>query len=364
VSDQQYEHGSADAGAEYTGGYSAGSMLRAAREARGEALTDAAHALKLSARQIEAMEMDRYDLLPGPAFVRGFLRNYARYLGVDAEAMLAALSHDLAQQKVELAPVTNASGAMPDGNGAQRVLKPAAIIITGLLLALAMGWYFDWFKIADAPPVVSRSEIGPLHDAPMAPELLQDRPERQEFLAAAPTGQPGAGPNDAEPPRKPVTAVPELTQEPTPEPTAQPAPDPSVAAELPVAAAAPATESAPGSANEPVTVGAAAASTPVAAADEATDEAADKEVPGGLGRLVFKLDGESWIQVRDTDGVTLFSGVAAAGTTRTVQGMPPFSLVIGNAAKVALEHDGKPVDLAPHTRSGGVARLTLEQAGR
>ncbi|MBI1906209.1 MAG: helix-turn-helix domain-containing protein [Rhodocyclales bacterium] len=330
-------------GAEYVGAYSVGSALRAAREARGEALTDIAHVLKLSSRQIEAMEMDRFDLLPGPAFVRGFLRNYARYLGVDAEAMLEALSHDVAQQKVELAPVTNASGAMPDGNGEQRMLKPAAIIIWGLLLALGMGWYFDWFKVAETPPVVSRSEIGPLHDAPMPPELLADRPGVQESVSQTLVGQIRAVPADAEPPREVVVA-----------PLPAVAPAPVVAAAMPSAVTVErATAAAPAQVTEPAP---AAPAAPMAAVEDA--------VPAGLGRLVFKLDGESWIQVRDSDDVTLFSGVAAAGTTRTVQGKPPFSLVIGNAAKVVLEHDGKPVDLAPHIRSGGVARVKLEQTGR
>lgn len=62
---------------------SIGRMLRLAREARGESLADAAYALKLTQSQVDAMERERFDLLPGPAFVRGFLRNYARHLGVE-----------------------------------------------------------------------------------------------------------------------------------------------------------------------------------------------------------------------------------------------------------------------------------------
>jgi cytoskeleton protein RodZ len=74
---------------------------------------------------------------------------------------------------------------------------------------------------------------------------------------------------------------------------------------------------------------------------------------------VFSLSGESWIQVRDGEGAALYTGTGSAGTTRTVQGKPPFSIVVGNAGLVSLEYDGNPVDLAPHIRSGGVARMTL-----
>ena len=51
-------------------------------------------------------------------------------------------------------------------------------------------------------------------------------------------------------------------------------------------------------------------------------------------------------------------GTNRAGSTRSVQGTAPFTLVVGNAANVTLEQDGKAVDLAAHVR-GSVARLTL-----
>ena len=49
---------------------------------------------------------------------------------------------------------------------------------------------------------------------------------------------------------------------------------------------------------------------------------------------------------------------AGAGSTRIVQGEPPFALIVGNSAQVSLEFDGKPINLATHTK-GSVARLTL-----
>ena len=67
---------------------SPGVRLRRAREARGESVHEAAFAIKLSPRQIEALENDDFAALPGMAFVRGFARNYARYLGLDAAPLL------------------------------------------------------------------------------------------------------------------------------------------------------------------------------------------------------------------------------------------------------------------------------------
>ena len=76
------------------------------------------------------------------------------------------------------------------------------------------------------------------------------------------------------------------------------------------------------------------------------------------GQLSFRFGADSWIEVRDASGTILHSGTNRAGSTRSVQGTAPFTLVVGNAASVTLEHDGKPVDLAAHIR-GSVARLTL-----
>ena len=59
---------------------SPGQMLRAAREAKGWKVEQVASQLKLSRRQIEALEADAFADLPGLTFVRGFVRNYARVL--------------------------------------------------------------------------------------------------------------------------------------------------------------------------------------------------------------------------------------------------------------------------------------------
>jgi cytoskeleton protein RodZ len=74
-------------------------------------------------------------------------------------------------------------------------------------------------------------------------------------------------------------------------------------------------------------------------------------------RLTFS--GESWVEVRNGKGTLIFGQLNPAGSVRIVRGMPPLSLVVGNAPSVNLTFRGKPVDLEPHTRTG-VARLTVE----
>ena len=68
-----------------------GAELQRAREARGLALSEVAQQLKFAPRQLEALEQDRFDLLPGGTFARGMVRNYARLLKIDPEPLVRSI---------------------------------------------------------------------------------------------------------------------------------------------------------------------------------------------------------------------------------------------------------------------------------
>lgn len=70
---------------------SVGQTLRGAREAKGMSRDDAAMRLRLMQRQIEAMETDDFESLGQPVFARGFVRNYARLLGLTPESLLSRM---------------------------------------------------------------------------------------------------------------------------------------------------------------------------------------------------------------------------------------------------------------------------------
>lgn len=69
-----------------------GRRLRAARQAKGIGLDKVASQLHLGQHLLEALEQDDYERLPGAVFVRGYIRNYARLLGIDKESLLGACS--------------------------------------------------------------------------------------------------------------------------------------------------------------------------------------------------------------------------------------------------------------------------------
>jgi cytoskeleton protein RodZ len=103
----------------------------------------------------------------------------------------------------------------------------------------------------------------------------------------------------------------------------------------------------------------------VAAAAEARPlkEEAPSAVAGTLAqgerRIVMRFEAESWVEIRGAGGRLLTTDHNRAGTQRTVDGRPPFTLIIGNAQHVRVSYDDRPVDLSPHVKVE-VARFTLE----
>jgi cytoskeleton protein RodZ len=307
----------ADQDAQATG-VSVGEMLRSAREAHGYTLVDVAQALKLTQRQVEALETERFDLLPGAAFARGFLRNYARLLGLDPEPLLQSLSRTDGVGAPELAPVCNAEGTMPSGDGGLRPsAMPIALLALLLLGAVVAGWYFDWFAQPHDP-----AESSAVIEAPVAPAAVMPVPPAADLA-------PVVIPDDAPAGTMPVTPTPAGDEGVTP--PANPAPE-SPAADVPPA--------------QP----------PAAAPTEAPASTSDaSERP----RIVLSFKGESWVEVRDAADKIIFARTNRAGSVQEVQGEPPFKLVVGNARDVVVEYKGKAVDLEPYTRVS-VARLTLK----
>lgn len=81
--------------------------------------------------------------------------------------------------------------------------------------------------------------------------------------------------------------------------------------------------------------------------------------PRGSKRLELEFGEQSWVEIKQANGKVLLSQLNPAGSTQSIEGVPPFQVVIGNAAHVQLRYDDAPVDLRPHFKVD-VARLKLE----
>lgn len=81
-----------------------GQELKSARLKKGLDLTEIEEALKIRLRFLQALEKNEFDILPGPAYVKGFIRSYAKYVGLDPQALIEeykAIQPAVASSKAE-----------------------------------------------------------------------------------------------------------------------------------------------------------------------------------------------------------------------------------------------------------------------
>lgn len=121
-----------------------GDRLRREREMRGITLEDISESTKISRRRLEALENEEFDLLPGGVFNRGFVRSYARHVGLDPDQAVAdylAASHEQAptedQFPLEVQEDRPSRGS-PSLNP-RRSWLPIALAVVGLVVAM-IGW--------------------------------------------------------------------------------------------------------------------------------------------------------------------------------------------------------------------------------
>lgn len=120
---------------------SLGETLRQARLDRGATLADAEAETRIRRRYLEALEAEDYAALPAPVYTRGFIRTYARYLGLDPEATLDLYTPGRTRE--ERAPIRPATPQLSSGRplSLRLFVGLAAAVLIGLLLVYLWSQY-------------------------------------------------------------------------------------------------------------------------------------------------------------------------------------------------------------------------------
>lgn len=143
--------------ADGTGAVSAGSQLRAARDAAGLSLADIAGKTRIPQRHLEAIERDEFGALPSTTYSVGFARAYARAVGADEVAVAAAVRGQLEQGGRERQEYHAFEPADP-ARVPPRMLAWTAAIIALLILGSYALWRTAWRDGATAPAEVAVAE--------------------------------------------------------------------------------------------------------------------------------------------------------------------------------------------------------------
>ena len=317
---------------------SVGAALRAAREAQGLSVADVAERVKFSVRQVEALEADDAEHLPEGAFLRGFVRSYARVLRLDEAALLAALPTSPALHG-DVSEVQAGGSEFPTTQPSRR--KNVYLLGGALLAALVLG-VFVWSQQAapklekvlieeiKLPEVMMASAVTPAASGIAAVSSVEAPDAKKQPEQTAPVTMQASQPKETVSAKVVANKSKEAAQ------IAPPAPGKAITAEPAVVAA-------------PV-------SAPLVSGKQEMQLAQLKKRP-----IHIVFNDEAWMEIIDTNGEVLLSRMNAAGSEKWIGGgrRAPYQVAIGKVSAVRIYYKGREVDMSQYKQTG-LVHLVLE----
>ncbi len=357
-------------------------VLVAAREALGLSQKDVADQLFLTSTFIRYLDDADFEKIPKPAFIKGYLRSYARVVGLTGDEVVAlyeaGLQNDL---RVEVRDVTEERVGSASLTGP--VLQTGLVGLVVILVVCALVW-------------IVASGDGDQDNIPVAPVLepaveTGANPEMEPFVE--PGEQPDLVPLSESPvgrllDGKPLVAAVgdrEMAMEPMDNAgdeargaTAGRNMSPLSEADVEPASEAEGSPNRGADADSNVDVGRETAdSDDAGSAQSAVGRTRDVTIErssngnyryitvdaGGFDQIEMAVTDECWIEVQDGDGQSIYADLNRADDILTVYGVPPFEILLGNASAVSLEFNSASIDLARYTARDQTAKLTLGDDG-
>ena len=328
-----------------------GQRLRTAREARGLSLDDVEASIRVKRRYLEALEAETFHELPGPAYVRGFLRTYALYLGLPPEELVAMYPSN----RPDVSRGFPVEVRITPGNPYSRLRG----IVTGIAVVFGIGVLFVGVMLygqirqfAVTSPGASRTGHSPA--APARPAPTQTSPTSPPAPSPSPSPPGPASPAGKTQQTPPPPVAPTTVPVPQPSPAPHPAP-PAPGAPASQAAPAPAAPSPP--AAVPASPVPPAQSVAPAPPPPAAPAVAEPSVvfPGPLEVVVVAHD-RTWVRAI-ADGVTVYDGFVSPGERQAWGARRQIVIRVGNASVVEVTVNG--LSLGKFGTSSDVAERTF-----
>ncbi|MBK1649659.1 helix-turn-helix domain-containing protein [Rhabdochromatium marinum] len=347
---------------------SPGRQLQLARKNAEITIDQVASELHLSSSTITALEADHYDGLPSEVFVSGYLRAYARLLGIDPVPLLdnyrrlqpSSTSSHLALSSMKRPEPSNKSISGP-------------VVAAVVVIALGAAAWFSWTSLGGSEFLAKLSSPSAAEEDATQPNVntapqpvLPRRPldvqpvvgasEAEGALGGAESAQAPEAAAAAEDSGAPSELAPEDSDE---TPDASPAATPETNEGT--------NEGALPSDQEDVAIGLLASRAATADPEASPAGDADSEAPvadasnSDAAEITMLFTGPCWVDVRDSTGEFKLFGEMNKGDRKVLGGRAPYSIILGNAAAVALTVDGEPFDVEAVAR-GNVARFDLDPA--
>ncbi|MFB2679637.1 RodZ domain-containing protein [Shewanella mangrovisoli] len=361
--------------AESTPDVTLGTVLRTAREQMGLSIADTAVKLHLRPGIVENLEADDFSNISSSTYVRGYVKNYARMLGVDNALIEACLAR---QVPLVTQPAMQSFSRKTTYQARDTKLKWLSFFIVIVLLGLFVLWWMQRTTLVThvdvsqptAEELAAANQTLPgdvlltetdaserLSEIAVNGSMATDGPVKDtdestidpnmNDMAAMEAEQTSA--NSAMNPNESNTALTNNASNTAPNTAPNSAASNTVG--VPSATQNVATNTAP--------VQNQTASNAPAANTASTAQA--MPVTAGQSSITIELTGDCWINIVDAKGKAIVDGVRGAGANIQASGVPPFKVILGAPTVVStFTVDGKAISLAEFPK-GRVARLTIPQ---
>ncbi|MCK0746162.1 RodZ domain-containing protein [Chromohalobacter nigrandesensis] len=343
-----------------------GTRLKRERERQGLSLEEVADQLNLRPAVVTGLEEDQYDQVPIATYRRGYLRAYAKLLGLDdkrvAQEYDALHGRDDLDRKVT-APAYRSQPSSRIGTWAFRLVT--LLIIVGLIGLTLLWWQSrqgnEFFGLGDEPAAMESADNdsatqGSAGDETMANDAANDDTQRD------------AANDDTQRDADASQATTDAQGNASEQDTLPPLPDENDSLGLVESDDARADDTSNDDAANRDDVDAQGANVVdndtssearSATQDDDSDSASDNPSANSANSLTLTFDEQSWTEIYDADDQRLLAGLQDPETDIQLEGTPPFRLTIGNATGVELRYQGEDIDLSQHTGGNNVARFTL-----
>ena len=338
-------------------------QLVAAREKLGLTRKDVADRLNLTATLIKYLDEGDFGKMPRPAFVRGYLRSYARAVKLPVDEIM-----DLYEKEVPAVELSGVSGRASRKSGATATTANSPVSRTPLIalavLVLVAGAV--WWAVGEKGRGMTLDAISlPLVPEPGVEQVAPDFDDRLTDSDEGKESEEGDGGGEFQ-----------SEDEPGSSPDAQEA----------RAHLADAGQSAPDAQEARAHLADAGQSAPDAPAEEVeeakkveeglvTGESGGVEVAkrlednktritvdaGGPDLVELTFSGECWVEVTDGARGRVYRDLVDAGHVLNIQGRVPFEILLGNVTRVEMLYNGRPVDLASFATRSNTARVLLKE---
>lgn len=288
---------------------SIGALLINARNAAALSQADIAEQINLPKRIIQALETDDFDNLPESTYIRGYLRNYARVVGINDEGLVKLYADQHYNE-----PVVEPSRRSKQSYDPAILWSTAAVL--SILVGLVITWWFDSNQVAEQDVELVMNEAVEVKNM----DMQQSSDDKNSTINVS---------NES---------TIQVTDE---------------SSEI-------SSSNGPAGQNEQ-----SARSEEVITADQQQA----MEVASRNPTLVTSVDGaqvltvtyieKSWTEIRDADSKTLMQGLIEPGVVRNLSGKPPFEIFLGNAPGVVIEVNGLYFDHSQYSRSNHTARFQV-----